>query len=365
MERKKHLIAAVILLVAAAVLPGPAFTADTVKPDEEVILFATCGRSAADGDTWTVPVHGWIFEREDDSVWRGALVGELLKWLELDRNAAQEANFRSRARMFLVDNEGGKELPVTIAGRTYTLPKSEGSGHFRAELMLSELDLNAGEGDWAELTVAAPPTDGRRFTVGIPLVGERGVSVISDLDDTVKVSEVIDKRELLANTFVRDFTAVPGMADAYAKWEERGAVFHYVSAAPWQLYPAYSSFLEEQGFPAGSFSMKEFRVKDRTFFNLFTSPERSKRPVLDDLFASYPRRRFILVGDANEQDAEIYASVFKDHPKQVLHIYIRNPSGAPEVEDRLAGVFQEVPWEKWTVFQHPYMLGTLRWEDAP
>jgi phosphatidate phosphatase APP1 len=32
-----------------------------------------------------------------------------------------------------------------------------------------------------------------------------GVSVISDIDDTVKTSNVVDRSDLLANTFLRPF----------------------------------------------------------------------------------------------------------------------------------------------------------------
>ncbi|MDZ4752922.1 MAG: phosphatase domain-containing protein [Phycisphaerae bacterium] len=50
--------------------------------------------------------------------------------------------------------------------------------------------------------------------------------------DTIKVSEVLNRDRLLAHTFLEPFTAFKGMADVYAMWSARGAVFHYVSSSP-------------------------------------------------------------------------------------------------------------------------------------
>ena len=42
-------------------------------------------------------------------------------------------------------------------------------------------------------------------------VPPKGVSVISDIDDTIKVTEVLDRRRMLYNTFLREFKDVTGM----------------------------------------------------------------------------------------------------------------------------------------------------------
>ena len=39
-----------------------------------------------------------------------------------------------------------------------------------------------------------------------------GCSIISDIDDTIKISEVTDKKKLVVNTFKKDFVAVEGKA---------------------------------------------------------------------------------------------------------------------------------------------------------
>ncbi len=39
---------------------------------------------------------------------------------------------------------------------------------------------------------------------------QHGCSIISDIDDTIKISEVPNKKKLIVNTFKKDFKAVPG-----------------------------------------------------------------------------------------------------------------------------------------------------------
>ena len=108
-----------------------------------------------------------------------------------------------------------------------------------------------------------PAGDDRRFEGQVQLLGRTGISIVSDIDDTIKISEVPVRKELLANTFLRDFKAVPGMSEAYRQWVAAGASLHYVSASPWQLYSALSEFMEQQKFPKGSFHLRLFRLKDR------------------------------------------------------------------------------------------------------
>jgi len=51
-------------------------------------------------------------------------------------------------------------------------------------------------------------------------VPEEGVSVVTDMDDTIKDTHVLDRKEMLKNTFVRPFVAVAGMPELYRSWKE-------------------------------------------------------------------------------------------------------------------------------------------------
>ena len=76
----------------------------------------------------------------------------------------------------------------------------------------------------------------REFSGTVRLLKPTGLSVISDIDDTVKVSNVTDRRSLLEHTFLLDFVQAPGMAALYDDWSVEDTAFHFVSSSPWQLY---------------------------------------------------------------------------------------------------------------------------------
>ena len=206
------------------------------------------------------------------------------------------------------------------------------------------------------IDVIAPAGDSRRFGGAALLLTDTGTSVISDVDDTIKISEVRNKKLLLARTFLREFEAVPGMAAAYRRWAGAGAAFHYVSASPWQLFDALGGFVAAADYPAGSMHLKLFRWKDRSFFSLFEDPQAYKRPILRDLISRSPGRRFVLIGDSGEMDPEAYGATFREFPAQVAAIYIRDVSGEPREAPRYAAAFAEVPPDRWTIFTDPAAL---------
>ncbi len=162
--------------------------------------------------------------------------------------------------------------------------------------------------------VVLPPGDLRQFRGVVHLIEPVGLSVISDIDDTIKVSEVLDKRKLLHNTFCEPFSAVEGMPELYSQWANAGLAFHFVSSSPWQLYEPLASLLSDAGFPAGTLHLRQFRVKDRSVLNLWADPLTTKPPVIEELLQAYPARRFVLVGDSGERDPEVYALIARKYP---------------------------------------------------
>jgi phosphatidate phosphatase APP1 len=75
-----------------------------------------------------------------------------------------------------------------------------------------------------------------------------GLSIVSDIDDTIKVTHVpAGKKTILRNTFLNEFQAAAGMRDRYQQMiADAGAAadvcFHYVSGSPWQLFDVLSEF---------------------------------------------------------------------------------------------------------------------------
>src|SRR5262249_31885826 len=156
----------------------------------------------------------------------------------------------------LADNNRNQRIQVSLGDRIFSLRKSRANGHFHGNLEIPDNQLPqipTSAGHWITFRALTKKDDPRIFDAKVLLLPDTGLSVISDIDDTLKISEVTDRRKLLHNTLLNVFACVPGMSDLYQLWQKQfDAAFHFVSASPWHLYPCLSEFLHAQHFPAGS-----------------------------------------------------------------------------------------------------------------
>ena len=324
-----------------------------------IVLFPTYARRLPDG-RWRAGVGGMVSRPLPERSRRRSLaIAVLRRLLDLDDAQLDTEVFRRRADAFLFQRVAGRRVVVRVGGREVAVVQTDRSGHFHAAI---DLDEPAGGVRTVECTaedgVRDEPPVGDPATGRVQLVDPAGASVISDIDDTVKITNVVDRRELLRNTLLREFAAVPGMADVFRGWRDAGTAFHYVSASPWQLSPCLCGFLAAAGLPSGSMHLKLFRLKDSTPLGRLPSRKRSKRRVIEQIMADFPGRRFLLVGDSGERDPEVYAAVAKRRPAQVAGVAIRLvPARSPErkVRDRLAALARKLPVGL-TVFESPAEL---------
>ncbi|RKZ82058.1 MAG: hypothetical protein DRR19_21275 [Candidatus Parabeggiatoa sp. nov. 1] len=321
-----------------------------IKSDEVVMFLPTVGYPESE-ETWTLHIHGWIYEPQ----WEGTALARRL--FELEDEPDDESLLRKRAGAFFVDNERGKPIAILLGGKRFILNnKSAPNGHFSDVLRLPAAEVEAlrqqeSTDKFIPFQAVTRADDSRRFAGKIQLVDKQGISVISDIDDTIKISEVRDKQALLANTFTRPFQPVPNMANFYkALTQQSNVTFHYVSASPWQLYQPLTEFLTENRFPAGSFHLRLFRLKDSSFFDFFKSSRDHKMQAIQSLIDCCVERRFILVGDSGERDPEIYADIARQYPQQVIRIFIRDVTGEGEAATRYQTTFKDLPKSLWTVF---------------
>ncbi|HEY9175362.1 MAG TPA: phosphatase domain-containing protein [Verrucomicrobiae bacterium] len=343
------------LLLAATVC---AAEVTRLKSDEQIVFYPTIGQRVPGQDAWRLEIRGCVFEPEKGRVSLALLRGALeLKHVEM--SAAEQTTFTERARLFLVDHERGKRVFVRIGDKLFPVGKSGADGNFAGEVLLEDREIRklreTAAGD-ARLpfTAEMPPGDTRRFAGEVLLLDETGLCVISDIDDTIKITNVRDRRTMLRNTFLRDFQAVPGMAESYQRLAcSNRATFHFVSASPWQLYVPIAEFVRTNGFPAGTFALRRFRWKDRSVASLLASPEKYKTGVIAPLLKRFPKRTFILIGDSGERDPEIYAALARKFPDQVQHILIRDVTGEPATAERYWRAFAGLPRDRWQIFREP------------
>lgn len=152
------------------------------------------------------------------------------------------------------------------------------------------------------------------------------IRVISDIDDTVKMSGVTrGARTVFRNVFVNDLNenVIPGMGEWYSKMWSLGVRFHYVSNGPFELLPVISAFFQLAQLPTGSVRLRSYGTRS-LFSGLLSAPAERKRDGVVEVLNSFPDSHFILIGDSGEQDLELYANVAKEYSRQILCIFIRD-----------------------------------------
>ncbi|KAI6014058.1 hypothetical protein BKA83DRAFT_212970 [Pisolithus microcarpus] len=156
------------------------------------------------------------------------------------------------------------------------------------------------------------------------------IRVLSDIDDTVKSSRVIDgARAAFHNVFAKDLeeTVIPEMAEWYRALWKRGVRFHYVSNSPFELLPVVRQFIKISGLPSGSIRLRSYTGKS-LFNGILSAPATRKRANVVEVLDGFPQSRFILIGDSGEQDMELYARLAAERPDQVAGVFIRDVTSA-------------------------------------
>ena len=325
-----------------------------LKPDEKIVFYPTVAERIPGQNAWRCEVRGWVCEPEGRGLWTVAL-RETLHFKNVEMTPAEEEVFNERARLFLVDHERGKKVFVRFGLKSVAVGKSKADGTFSGFVQLTDDEVRGSP--LISFEAALPLGESRAFRGEAFALEETGLSVISDIDDTIKITEVRDRNATLRNTFLREFQPVPGMAEFYQRLARPNhAQFHYVSASPWQLYEPLAELVDACGFPPGTFTLKEFRWKSRSFLSFVANPEKYKSGVIEPLFKKFPKRRFILIGDSGERDPEVYAALARKFPQQVERIWIRDVTGEAGEADRYAQAFRDVPRERWQIFREPTEL---------
>jgi phosphatidate phosphatase APP1 len=182
----------------------------------------------------------------------------------------------------------------------------------------------------------------------LPRFRPRGVTVISDVDDTIKDTHVKlgNQRNpaLLLDPF-RPWHPVPGMAARFGKdWgpfsgdyrHDRGrTTVVYVSAGPCRYGRRLKNSIREWEFPSGSIILRK---------GGFFPPPDYKTRAIHPIIKNSPGHHFVLVGDSGEFDPECYGELAREFPEQIDHIYIRNISG--NAGDRFNWAFRGIAKRK-------------------
>ncbi len=323
-------------------ISSSAFTNATVRAGEHVVVYPTFGYPIDGGDAYCIAVQGTIYASGSISLRKRMMIRLLKRFMRVDPSEIDQEIFDARIRGFATPTVRGRRVAIQVGREVFPLKKATNrAGHFRGNITIprQRIEQASEDGDWLSLRVLSHDPD-TQFEGRAKLLKHEGVSVISDIDDTVKHSNVISKQELLANTFLREFQFIDGMSEQYNLWAQQGASFHYVSSSPWQLYEPLTQLCAEGEFPEGPFHLRAFRLRDHMLRRLLLLRRPGKSKVIRRLIERFPERRFVLIGDSGEKDPEIYASMVRRFPRQVTKVYIRQLAAKPLTEQRCCKLFK-------------------------
>ena len=193
-----------------------AYSQHELKRDEYVQLQNSTAKTDVSGMA-QVRVHAWVYERERRPGARTLFANYL--GLNLDALSAQERTaFSARSALFLVDVQKNKRLVLkTSNGSKVRLQKTDRYG---AVNELVALPMGDRDSLWQNYSVQGPHASFAGRALRVP---NQGISIISDIDDTIRITNVLNKHEMLMNTFVRPLKAVPDMASLYQNAAARPA----------------------------------------------------------------------------------------------------------------------------------------------
>jgi phosphatidate phosphatase APP1 len=327
-------------------------------PDRKLILFPGFAvASSDDGEgLWNGLVAGVAVSARTKQIRRRFLIRMLGRLMDASPAELNTDCCRLRAEPFFLAPAKPARIRVQVGDQVLGHePRSRRNGHFQARIAdpLPADRLKHGE---QPVTAMAP---GHTARGRLHILPAEGVSVISDIDDTIKFSDVENRAELLANTFLRPFRPVRGMSDVYGWLASQGVRFHYVTASPWQLYRPLEEFMSASGFPAGSMHFRTFRLRDHLLKRLGVIHRSGKSRAVRRILARCPRRRFVLIGDSGERDPDIYLRCFRDHGESIQRILIRLIHPSHRYRETILKAKIALPSRVFATFESSEELGNL------
>ena len=320
---------------------------------ERVTFFASYGYRR--GDEWVIPLRAWVHEPRKVVEAVGRLLLDVLR----SSTDKERRNFENRLGTITADSESRERVVFSfdedpqnerwqIQSVDGSFPKSDLNGVIKGHIRISTKRVQeitrAQDSAFNCLRIHAV-SDDHSGAGCIQLIESEGISIISDIDDTLKITEIpAGGKIVVRNTFLRDFVPVENLIARYNCYDS--ATFHYVSGAPWQLYTVLFEFIASSGLPMGSFHMKDIPtnlLSLHTWSDLLKligdATVEQKTNQISEILKTFPNRTFTLVGDSGEHDPEIYRDLRKQYGDQIEEIIIRDVINARKHDpQRLAGM---------------------------
>ncbi|KAF5367896.1 hypothetical protein D9757_011244 [Collybiopsis confluens] len=244
------------------------------------------------------------------------------------------------------------KVPVQGCSHESKLPNTEFNlelGFVSADASLGSCPFTAGT---ALKTAKLSSDDSDTPSATVFYSSSEGLGVILDVDDSIKITNVLNKSLVTENTLYKDPVPVAGMPDLYS---------HLLKSLTTKSIPP--QFLYVSGSPSN------YTLSSPSFFSLiFRKPMISgdadegkvdyKVKQINRIQGMYPKKRFLAVGDSTEMDPEVCGKIFKQHEGFLRCIWI-HMDGAKNSQARFDAAFEGIPKDKYRLYKDSD-IGTLK-----
>ncbi|KAF8351920.1 hypothetical protein F5887DRAFT_1068303 [Amanita rubescens] len=341
---------------------GSASPGNIMTSDDVVLFDAPAFIDPANSGTTLAQFDAFVFARQVHVQPAVFVIRELLSAFGVSVDQSMP-NLVNRSKLFAAMGLGDKTIQLNVQGcaaqaslsKTADFPES---GLFNRNASLGACDFQP-NGVYSA-TVVLSASDNRTISSNIFFYPDSGFGVISDIDDTVKVTHVLDTSEMLKTTFLDDPVPVDGMPELYASLARSlSPHFFYVSGSMLQIYPFIHDFIDTTySSSKGPLFLRNLTdIHDIVNFMESDGIFEYKSAIIDQIKGMYPNKKFLVVGDSTQKDPETYGEAYRKYGDSIMCAWIRKVDGANNTAARFAAAFDGVPSSRWRVFNDSEIPG--------
>ena len=374
---------------------GSAKSPGNIMTSDDVVLFdAPAFIDPANSSATLAQFNAFVFVRQVQVQPAVFVIRELLSAFGISVDQSMP-NLVNRSKLFAAMGLGDKTIQLNVQGCTAQASLSKTADFPESGLFYQNASLGACDfqpNNVYNATVALSASDNRTISSNIFFYPDSGFGVISgtsvhrmaadklthhipDIDDTVKVTHVLDTSEMLKTTFLDDPVPVDGMPELYASLARTFSPhFFYVSGSMLQIYPFIHDFIDTTySSSKGPLFLRNLTdIHDIVNFMESDGIFEYKSAIIDQIKGMYPNKRFLAVGDSTQKDPETYGEAYvlfllqfsypllklcalslnryRRYGDSIMCAWIREVDGANNTAARFAAAFNGVPSSRWRVF---------------
>lgn len=302
-----------------------------------------------------------VFSQEPSCVVSHVVV-QMAEKIGMADNEEAKQTIEARLRPFLLDIQPGKQVSVLHGSDSLLVLGPGGRNGITSDIKI----INAAPAGMTIPTTAKVP----EMTTGLLqsktfFSDPEGWAVISDVDDTIKVTMTNETIGILRSTFVDEPRPVHGMPELYQFLQSQitsASPFFYLSASPYNLYPFLRDF-RDTNYPHGQLLLRDASWMSLpgliSTFTLGTQEYKTDR--ISKIYQWLPKKKFIVIGDSTQTDPEAYGEAYRTYGhKWIRLILIRRVTGVAAIgideknkPERFEKAFENVPRKVWHIFDEP------------